>query len=165
MKAAVMLSISPKWCSLIASGEKTIEVRKTRPKMEPPFKCYIYQTLPKYGDWNNRDGKVVGEFICSAIVSIYPPYQNMIAGACLSAKEVNEYAQGRQLYCWCITDIVMYDVPMALCEFKPWHRKACYYSDLGLAIPECQECTICKVEKAPQSWCYVVDNMPIGFDD
>ena len=41
---AVMLSIQPKWCELIASGKKTIEVRKTRPKLETPFKCYIYCT-------------------------------------------------------------------------------------------------------------------------
>lgn len=39
-----MLSIKPKWCELIASGRKTIEVRKTRPKLEAPFKCYIYCT-------------------------------------------------------------------------------------------------------------------------
>lgn len=32
----------------ICSGEKTIEVRKTRPKLETPFKVYIYCTLPKY---------------------------------------------------------------------------------------------------------------------
>lgn len=41
---AVMLSIKPKWCELIASDDKTIEIRKTRPKIEPPFKCYIYCT-------------------------------------------------------------------------------------------------------------------------
>ena len=40
----VMISIRPEWCEKIASGEKTIEVRKTRPKIEPPFKCYIYCT-------------------------------------------------------------------------------------------------------------------------
>lgn len=43
---AVMLSIQPRWCEKIASGEKTVEVRKTRPKIETPFKCYIYCTLP-----------------------------------------------------------------------------------------------------------------------
>ena len=48
MSKAVMLSIRPKWCEKIASGEKTIEVRKTKPKLETPFKCYIYCTLPKY---------------------------------------------------------------------------------------------------------------------
>lgn len=44
---AVMISIQPKWCELISSGKKTIEVRKTRPKIETPFKCYIYATKPK----------------------------------------------------------------------------------------------------------------------
>ena len=43
---SVLLSIQPKWCELIASGKKMIEVRKTRPKIETPFKCYIYCTLP-----------------------------------------------------------------------------------------------------------------------
>lgn len=44
MSKAVMLSIRPKWCEKIASGEKTIEVRKTRPKLDTTFKCYIYCT-------------------------------------------------------------------------------------------------------------------------
>ena len=39
---AVLISIKPKWCELIADGEKTIKVRKTKPKLKPPFKCYIY---------------------------------------------------------------------------------------------------------------------------
>ena len=43
---SVLISIRPKWCEKIASGDKTIEVRKTRPKLEPPFRCYIYCTLP-----------------------------------------------------------------------------------------------------------------------
>lgn len=42
----VMLSIRPQWCEKIASGRKTIEVRKSAPK-ETPFKCYIYATKPK----------------------------------------------------------------------------------------------------------------------
>ena len=41
---SVMLSIKPKWLDKIANGEKTIEVRKSRPKIETPFKCYIYCT-------------------------------------------------------------------------------------------------------------------------
>ena len=41
---SVLISIKPKWCELIASGKKTVEVRKTRPKLETPFKCYIYCT-------------------------------------------------------------------------------------------------------------------------
>lgn len=44
---AVLLSEKPKWCDLIASGKKTIEVRKTRPKIDTPFKVFIYATKPK----------------------------------------------------------------------------------------------------------------------
>lgn len=47
MSKAVMLSVRPKWCEKIASGKKTIEVRKTKPKLETPFKCYIYCSKAK----------------------------------------------------------------------------------------------------------------------
>ena len=43
---SVLISIQPKWCELIANGKKTIEVRKTKPKLDTPFKCYIYCTKP-----------------------------------------------------------------------------------------------------------------------
>lgn len=80
---SVLISIHPKRCELIANGEKTIEVRKTRPKIETPFKCYIYCTQSgKYKNgksvkniWLNRgtdrrfigNGKVIGEFACNRI--------------------------------------------------------------------------------------------------
>ena len=81
MSKAVLISIRPRWCEKIASGEKTIEVRKTRPKLETPFKCYIYCTLPKYPhedfiatDYPNPQfyggGKVIGEFICDRVYEL-----------------------------------------------------------------------------------------------
>lgn len=47
MSKAVLISIQPKWCELIAKGKKTVEVRKSRPKTDTPFKVYIYATNPK----------------------------------------------------------------------------------------------------------------------
>lgn len=44
---SIMLSIQPKYCELIANGKKTIEIRKTAPKLQTPFKCYIYCTKGK----------------------------------------------------------------------------------------------------------------------
>lgn len=44
---SVMISINPKCCELIVSGKKTVEVGKTKPKLETPFKVYIYMTKPK----------------------------------------------------------------------------------------------------------------------
>src|SRR5574344_1153234 len=55
MEKCVLLSIRPQYCVKIANGEKTIEVRKGRPKLETPFKCYIYCTRDKehtlFKDW------------------------------------------------------------------------------------------------------------------
>lgn len=45
---SVLISIQPKWCAFIAQGLKTIEIRKTAPKLVTPFKCYIYATSPKH---------------------------------------------------------------------------------------------------------------------
>lgn len=87
MSKAVMLSIRPKWCEKIISGEKTIEVRKTRPKLETSFKCYVYCTLQgcneffrvdlggdvakwNRGKWADRKGNVIGEFTCDRIYKI-----------------------------------------------------------------------------------------------
>ena len=97
MSKAVMLSIRPKWCQKIASGEKTIEVRKTKPKLETPFKCYIYcsggrdklwvrdvvwrerwmngpiaflSNAKDCGGMNLGNGKVIGEFTCDRIYKI-----------------------------------------------------------------------------------------------
>ncbi len=44
MAKSVLISIRPEWVEKILSGEKTLEVRKTRPKLDTPFKCYIYCT-------------------------------------------------------------------------------------------------------------------------
>lgn len=44
---AVLISINPLWCELIGNGEKTIEVRKNRPKLKTPFKVFIYCTKAK----------------------------------------------------------------------------------------------------------------------
>ena len=54
-KQCVLISIRPQWCELICNGKKTIEVRKSRPRMDTPFKCYIYCTHDKehtlFKDW------------------------------------------------------------------------------------------------------------------
>ena len=69
---SILISIKPKYCELIASGKKTIEVRKSRPKLDTPFKVYIYCTkAPKgwvhIGKNLQLDTKVIGEFMCKKI--------------------------------------------------------------------------------------------------
>lgn len=54
----VLISARPKWCEKICHEigkdekgkpiyEKRIEVRKSAPKCDVPFKCYIYETYDK----------------------------------------------------------------------------------------------------------------------
>lgn len=113
---AVLISIQPKWCELIASGEKMVEVRKTKPKIETPFKCYIYCTssnvheclmqneggvkliyacnyktaIPCGG--NIANGKVIGEFVCKAIEEVYQCNSGWVQSyACLSRDEFFDY--------------------------------------------------------------------------
>nr|DAH24142.1 MAG TPA: hypothetical protein [Caudoviricetes sp.] len=168
MSKAVMLSIRPKWAEKIANGEKTIEVRKTRPKMNTPFKCYIYCTLPKYPheDFIATDyprpqfyggGKVIGEFTCDQIYELAPlnhAPDDVEKQACLTREEIVNYLKGTG-YGWHIVDLRIYDMPRDLSEF----RRATDPCD-SCHAEYTWECTGCKklsgdIKRAPQSWCYV----------
>lgn len=72
MAKAVLISIRPEWVEKILAGEKTLEVRKTRPNMGTPFKCYIYCTKSgvAMGMWG-KHGKVVGEFTCNKVTNLF----------------------------------------------------------------------------------------------
>ena len=74
---AILISIQPKWCELIASGQKTIEVRKSKPKLEAPFKVYIYCTqgdalatpclnAPQYSIHRTNNGTAKGRRMTAA---------------------------------------------------------------------------------------------------
>ena len=175
MSKAVMLSIRPKWVEKIASGEKTIEVRKTKPNLETPFKCYIYCTLPKYPheDFIATDypmpqfyggGKVIGEFTCDRIfpINVFDngSIQNWLfehmERSCLTYKELGDYiGNGKTGYCWHISDLLIYDQPRELSEF-PRATDPCDSCHAEYTW----ECTDCKkfggnIKRPPQSWCYV----------
>ena len=157
MSKAVMLSIRP-----IANGEKTIEVRKTKPKLETPFKCYIYCTLPKYPheDFIATDypmpqfyggGKVVREFTCERIVPITydggrlwcPTNAAFSPATCLSQAEIIAYIGDKgRCYGWHISDLRIYDTPRELSEFTGLRN-----TRFGAAPYD--------IKRPPQSWCYV----------
>lgn len=175
MSKAVMLSIRPKWCEKIANGEKTIEVRKTRPKLETPFKCYIYCTLPKYPheDFIATDyprpqfyggGKIIGEFTCDAITRVNicgfwddsgKQLDNRLKETCLTSEKLCDYLGEKVGYGWHISDLRIYDTPKELSEFKTLCRVdtnccACpYYNYTKM------ECDGRVIGRPPQSWCYV----------
>ena len=175
MSKAVMLSIRPKWVEKIANGKKTIEVRKTRPKLDTPFKCYIYCTLPKYPHEDfiatnypmpqfYGGGKVIGEFTCDRIfpINVFDngSIQNWLfehmERSCLAYEELADYiGNGKTGHGWHISDLLIYAQPRELSEF----RRATDPCDSCYA-EYTWECTDCKkwggnIKRPPQSWCYV----------
>lgn len=182
MKKAVLISIKPEWCEKINSGEKTIEVRKTKPKLEPPFKCYIYCTSVKAlplelyvklhaqtgGAIDEWSGKVFASFVCNRIDVIVPttePYgiydidDDYVLQTCLENGALWDYGRGGRLYGWHISDLKIYDYPKNL---KDFNRPCSYYHDCfpcihAITDAETNEFSGCDnvVETAPQSWCYV----------
>lgn len=164
---SVMLSIRPKWCEKIIDGEKTIEARKTKPKLETPFKCYIYCTsgrpdlnipisperlMQDYLDTGSMqslncplgNGKVIGEFTCDRIYELAPlnhAPNDVEKQACLTREEIVNYLKGTG-YGWHISDLLIYDQPRELSEFTGLRN-----TRFGAAPYD--------IKRAPQSWCYV----------
>ena len=177
MSKAVLISINPEWCDLILRGYKTAEVRKTKPKLETPFKVYIYCTkAPKWlkiasHEWEQRSGKVVGEFICDKIWELAPlnkapdDFEEM---ACLDRDEIVHYLNKIHGFGWHISAVKVYDHPRSLTEFIPnctfgeygeceYRRVYCQYQNYDYNPDGTINIACCdkRVQKAPQSWCYI----------
>ena len=218
MSKAVLISIKPEWVERIADGSKVVEVRKNKPKLPIPFKCYIYESQGRRYSWGvkpdtiaNHDEdrfldcrrgmpdvkkddngnpyfsygrmRVIGEFVCDEIKDYYPidtkdpinkPYGDEIEKeSCLSTKQVNDYGFRTlgygMLFGLHITDLVIYDKPKELREFRTLCKYrnddgSCQYKkvdcecvkfdfnpDYSVNFAEC--CDF--ITRPPQSWCYV----------
>lgn len=159
---AVLISIRPKWCAKIASGEKTIDVRKTRPKLETPFKVYIYCTKdvkrqfwtgPRYSYADDHshnaldkcgNGKVIGEFLCDRFIAdrTFGHDEKFYSAACMSACDAAAYALQSPMYGWSISNLKIYDTPRELREFTGLRQTKFGAEPVPITRP-------------PQSWCYV----------
>lgn len=165
---SVMLSIKPKYCELIASGKKTIEVRKTRPRIKTPFKCYIYCTKEFYrkGDGYFQGkycGKVIGEFVCDEIYQyttcdakdgVDISDGEMTRMSCLTKDEITNYELSPGyfgVFGWHISDLVIYDKPKELSGF--YKHDNTYDNAFGWVFKDRPKKV--PIKKPPQSWYYV----------
>lgn len=132
-RKAVLLAIHPRWSNLILDGHKTIEIRKSRPNLELPFKVYMYETRRGGGR-----GMIVGEWVCDMINNLvccdkgphdYDHKKDVDIETCLSKDEFLAYTHGDIAYGWRVSGVERYDIPLLLSVF-------------GLRRP-------------PQSWGYV----------
>ncbi len=176
---SILMSIKPKWVEKIASGEKTVEVRKTVPKCGTPFKVYIYETLDgghsckrcketsetcyswaKSGvGCYNGSGKVVGEFVCDEVFEIENSwfdegFNRAAKQGCIYLEDLALYLGGNDGYALHISDLKIYDKPKALSEFGypcDGDCDRCKYERIKEDRIDCYRI----VECAPKPWCYV----------
>lgn len=180
---SVLISIRPKWVEKIANGEKTIEVRKTRPKIETPFKCYIYMSqgdlkdLGSYSEWIYKNRmKVVGEFVCDKVYSIKNKGNSFVVTneeqgvtneiarqSCLDYNDMVCYLGNKDGYGLHISNLKIYDKPKELSEFYTIPESGsdcccgCVWHETPLDEMPCRTCTGERkyLYRPPQSWIYV----------
>lgn len=169
MEKAVLISINPHPTAQIISGEKKVEIRKTKPNLPTPFPCYIYESCGnRFVANQNLSGgvrvagrkKVIGEFVCDRIdywQHHWSPdvmhIEKMSELSCVSTTELLDYLGGiydkqgsnKKLYAWHISDLVIYDEPKEISEFV----------SASISNTDCFGQQLKWLDKAPQSWCYV----------
>lgn len=181
MSKAILLSIRPNWCKMIWAGMKEVEVRKTRPTLETPFKAYIYCTghdgwvmkSPKAGV-QKMDSRVIGEFTCDKIDRLthvgamgsneppklrietpdlwHKPDNDLLQAACLTEAKAEKYLKGGDGYGWHISDLKIYDKPKSILDF---HR-AVDKTELW-----CEKCAIGGKKGTACAFCYGLDGLRI----
>ena len=170
---AVLMSIKPKWCEKIFNGEKTVEVRKTAPKLKPPFKVYVYESLGKKiscrkcAIWQNCPmrspfgcnegaGAVVGEFVCDkkeCFVVGSLRCDEIEELACLSDQEMIEYfykpeeLDGKTVKAGTVlhtTAPKLYDTPKELSEFSRYGYMEIEHAGNGYVFCDNTQCGYCE---------------------
>lgn len=162
---SVLISIRPEWVHKILDGKKTIEVRKTRPKIKPPFKCYIYMTAGGY-DWQkepfstavvpNPEGTemyngaktVVAEFVCNHILSTCGWRLTGDTGKCAPTTASEKCLPF--LSCLTLDELLEYAGKRTRILYG-W-----YISDLKI-YDKPKKLSDFGMKRPPQSWCYVED--------
>ena len=203
---AILISDHAKWCALMMNGKKTIEVRKTKALANAIQKLidengyadiYVYCSKSNYlGYISNRYvGKVIFKFRCYDVEVLFwdtDVIDKKLKGihyiadedfkkTCLTYEEYENYLdEGKDGYAIYISDLVIFDKPKELSEFrKPrccdcklrcnnnlehsFCREVCSHNldserlsvccDRDGWIKEYNTGNMC-LTKAPQSWCY-----------
>ncbi len=188
---SVLMSIQPYYVFLIIARimrwdipqEKTIEVRKDYPKDSEWNKVtHIYcsknrksfNRIPKqYQPFMAKLlGKVIGEFVCDAIISHCEMANADIAEqqGRIKREALAKYSNGKQLYGWHISDLKIYDKPKELGDFfvkgecenydycrycKNFHEGRGWLDGSYCDEDSCITWGIKPITRPPQSWCYM----------
>jgi len=113
MNKVTVLSIKPEFSNLIFSGDKKIELRKSKPKIQPGSLILIYNTYP--------DMAVVGycklkQFIELSPARIWSTYSAKLG---IDFQRFQEYYDGRKKAVGLeISDVIAFEQPIKLKDIK-----------------------------------------------
>lgn len=174
--SSVLLSIQPTWCNVIASGKKTIEVRKSSPNLDTPFKCYIYCTKG-VNLWKRNDkifldgaynrlidnmpdrllnGHIIGEFICDTIYKYSAnPY---LSDTNKSEIDISDFDMETKS-CLSHEELFHYEYTPISNRYGVlgWHISDLIIYNEPKPLSDFHKLNGERINKAPQSWCYAVE--------
>ena len=142
--ANILMTIKPRHLHNILIGEKTFELRKTKPKntvlSDYPLHVYLVES--------GSGGLIKGEFDCYFINSVCVWSDGDIKfypnDACVTEQELKEYAGDNVIYAWKIDNVH---------GAKSEHIKG-YTRDLDYKVRSISEFGF---NRPPLSWCYIKD--------
>ena len=104
----VILSLHQKWWQKMAAGEKVLELRKSKPQCNAPFRSLVYIT---------GGVGIVGEFICPEVLEV-KNFEEAEKKSRVPAHDIHNYAAGsrRKVYGWEITAVKEYPRTVTLEE-------------------------------------------------
>ncbi|MGL5955420.1 MAG: hypothetical protein ACRC0X_02255 [Brevinema sp.] len=120
----IIASIHDQWLEKIKSGQKIVELRKTKPK-NIEFPCKIY--------WYNTKTKMIEGFSSLESIFHYDPKASqedlslLSTASCLSIQEIEKYRNDKEiLYLW---GVILFQsmIPTPLPKNKKAPQSWCYY--------------------------------------
>ena len=187
----ILISIKPKYVAEILSHRKTLEIRKSFPKCKLPCEVYIYCTKENAKHFIDNKiynammrGKVVAKFTLNKVEEMARSQfsirwtktlhaDELYERSRLTPTEMSNYLGVENGYAWHIDNLVIFDKPKELKEFKHPITFCPLLRDSNFVPSFCKDhCEHNKdperldvycdrmekdwkpLTKAPQSWCY-----------
>ena len=145
-------------------------------KKEPYARRCVHND--KWGtlEYIKSDGKVVAKFTLNKVEEIFthinkqngdywyhldtkPPVegciQNLCKKSCLKEEELHSYLKGKKGYAWHIDNLVVFDKPKEISEFRQWFDcEKCWCVDNQDCLMN-KQCPKHTLTRAPQSWQFI----------
>ena len=181
---AIMIALSPEECKSLTKNELTVKLLKRYPKLQFPFKCYVYmkmngvpeyiydKELKKHNIYllhpNLANGRVIGEFTCDKMYT----FEYCEDSASYDMRVVNEtgsfttlltamtqdsickYGKGSTLFGLHVSNFILYKKMLFPTNFTK-PCTGCKKKGTNKCTEEDSYCRAVVLQKGPTSWCYV----------